>query len=175
MADQIQIEIDDRALLAALANAIAASVDLTPLMQDIAGVLEDASERAFINQADPATGAPWAPLSETTKKRRKRGPPFAILQDNGDLAGSLGSSHTSDEAVVGVAEKYGVTHQFGAKRGQYGFAAGAYTFDGDEIRPRAIPIPWGDIPARPFLGIGPTDEKEILALVSGYISSSFSG
>jgi len=178
MAEQIRIEVQDGELRAALARAVASATDLAPLMLDISAVLQAAADNAFTEQADPSTGAPWAPLSETTKKRRKGQAPFAILQDKGILAAAIGSQHTSDEAIVGVANPaaiYAVTHQFGARRGQYGSAAGAYTFDGDEIRPRAIPIPWGDIPARPFLGIGWTDEEEILDLVSTYISSSFSG
>ena len=41
--------------------------------------------------------------------------------------------------------------QFGAKRGQFGAA------------------PWGDIPARPFLGASDDDQANIVRLVRSYL------
>jgi len=174
VADQIRIEIDDEQALRALQRAAESGRDLSPVMRDIAGVIEDAIERAFQTQSDPETGEPWAPLAESTKKKRSGSEPFAILQDSSSLVQSIGSDFDATSAEAGVAEIYGVTHQFGAEKGEFGTAQGAFTFDGQSLRPRSIPIPWGDIPARPFLGLSDEDETEILDLVSAYLSDSFS-
>jgi len=162
MTDQIRIEIDDEQALRALQRAAAAGRDLSPLMRDIAGVIEDAIERAFQTQSDPETGEPWAPLAESTKKQRSGSEPFAILQDSSSLVQSIRSDFDASSAEAGVAEIYGVTHQFGAEKGEFG-----------DTR-HGVPIPWGDIPARPFLGLSDEDENEILDLVSAYLSDSFS-
>lgn len=165
MADQIRIEIDDEQALRALQRAAESGRDLSPLMSDIAGVIEDAIERAFQTQSDPETGEPWAPLAESTKSaRRRRGgsEPFAILQDSSSLVQSIGSESSATEAAAGVAEIYGTTHQFGAEKGEFGATR------------HGVSIPWGDIPARPFLGLSDEDETEILDLVSTYLSDSFS-
>jgi phage gpG-like protein len=36
-----------------------------------------------------------------------------------------------------------------------------------------FPFLWGDIPARPFLGISNDDEKAILSIIEDHILSSF--
>jgi len=160
MPDQFRIEVDDEQVLAKLARAVADADDLTPLMGEIEGILVDATERAFEEQKDPSNGAPWAALSPVTKARR-RDPNGPILKDAGNLVGSVGGNHDATSATVGVAEKYGITHQLGAAKGEYGKTS------------RGAPIPWGDIPARPFLGFNEDDRREILDVVSQYISGAF--
>ncbi len=160
MSNRILIEVDDSDILSRLSAAAAATADLTPLMSEIEGIMVDATERAFMQQRDPTTGVPWAALSETTKSRR-RDPAGPILQDSSSLVQSVTGRHDATSAEVGVAEKYGITHQLGAKRGQYGSTS------------RGSAIPWGDIPARPFLGLGEDDKNEIMDAANRYISSSF--
>jgi phage gpG-like protein len=38
-----------------------------------------------------------------------------------------------------------------------------------------MPIPWGDIPARPFLGIGQPEEAEIAASVKNAVRRALTG
>lgn len=143
----IEIEVHIDQAQAFLANIVATGRNMTPVTRALAGVLADIPERAFANQADPATGAPWAALAPATVARRGSAQP--ILQVSGILAGSIHSEHGPDFARVGTADVKAGTHQFGAKKGQYGSTR------------RGSPIPWGDIPARPFFGVGPEDEAEI--------------
>jgi len=142
---EIEVHIDQAQAL--LANIIAAGRDMTPITRALAGVLADIPERAFAAQADPATGNAWEPLSPTTVARRGSAQPILVV--SGILAGSIHSDYGPDFARVGTADVKAPTHQFGAKKGQYGRTR------------RGAPIPWGDIPARPFFGIGPADEAEI--------------
>jgi len=143
----IEINVNISGAEALLERVIALGGDMTPVSRALAGVLADIPERAFMNQADPETGEPWAPLSPTTVKRRGSATP--ILQVTGILASSFQAEHGPDYARVTTNVPYAPTHQGGAKQGQFGRTK------------RGMPIPWGDIPARRFFSVGPADEAEI--------------
>lgn len=51
---------------------------------------------------------------------------------------------------------YAGTHQFGAQKGPYGSTS------------KGQPIPFGDIPAREFLGLSYADREEIESTVSDF-------
>jgi len=143
----IIIEVNTSDVDAILSRIIGLGKDMTPVSRALAGVLADIPERAFAEQRDPVTGEAWEPLSPVTVARRGSAAP--ILQVSGILAGSIQSEHGPDFARVTTATIYAPTHQNGAKKGKFGKTR------------RGPPIPWGDIPARPFFGIGPADEEEI--------------
>lgn len=143
----IQIDVNISPAEALLSRIIALGGNMAAITRPLAGVLADIPERAFAEQRDPVTGAAWAPLSPTTVKRRGSASP--ILQVSGHLASSIQSEYGTDFARVTTNVPYAPTHQFGAKKGQFGRTK------------RGAPIPWGDIPARRFFGIGPADEAEI--------------
>ena len=60
--------------------------------------------------------------------------------------------------AVGSSLEYAAVQQFGARRGEFGRTR------------RGAPIPWGDIPARPFLGVSRVDRVEILDILAGYLA-----
>lgn len=161
----IQVQNDEQ-VQRALARLEMAQHNLTPLMGAIAGVLADAVEDAFAQQADPATGRPWAALSPYTQQRIVGGRPRGagpILQLSGSLAASISSEWGPDYALVGTNKRYAKTHQFGAARGAFGRTA------------RGAPIPWGDIPARPYLGVSQDDRREILDLLVNHLLAQWTG
>ena len=143
----IDIIVKSEAAQALCNRLVALGRDTTPLTRVFAGILMDASQRAFERQADPVTGEKWAGLSPVTVKRRGSSTP--ILRVSGQLASAVQSEHGPDFARLTVAKAYAGTMFFGAKRGQFGSTS------------RGAPIPWGDIPARRFMGLGPEDENEI--------------
>ena len=147
----IDIEYDDREVVAALRRLAASAADLTPAMRAIAAALEDSAAEAFESESSPA-GAPWADLSDvTTAARERRGKwPGDILQVTGNLADSIDSQYDDTQAVVGTNVVYAATQQFGAAKGAFGTTS------------RGAPIPWGDIPARPFLGVSDEARAAIL-------------
>ena len=152
----IRIEFDDREAQEALDKLIAAGTDLTPLMRDIGEHLLNTTRERFVTQTAP-DGTPWAPLSESTKRRKKRNRDKILTRD-GFLRGNLAYRADATSVVVGSPSIYAGTHQFGAYEGSFGYAFGG------------IPIPFGDIPARPFLGLSDDDEAEITALVTDYLT-----
>lgn len=125
-------------------------------MRMIAGVMHDAVKENFAQEGRPK----WSPLRPSTvKQRKKEGKwPGQILQrSSGGLASSIQPHATNDEAVAGTNKVYAKTQHFGAKKGQFGRTK------------RGAPIPWGDIPARPFLKLGDGDLKKIKEKTIDYL------
>ena len=120
--------------------------NLRPVMRKIAGDMLNSIDEAFNEQRDPVTNESWDDLQDSTKANRRQGPNrtfngvFQILRDTGRLANSMSSDYGNDYAQAGTNVVYAPTHQFGARKGAYG------------TNSRGGPIPWGDVPARPFLG-----------------------
>lgn len=131
------IQINNQELVKKLekvAHGLSHPKDLTSA---IAGSLLAVTEDNFDAEGRPA----WAGLSPVTEARRK---PRKILSQSGQLRNSIQPDSTETEASLSTSDPKAATHQFGAKQGQYGKSS------------RGGPLPWGNIPARPFL---PMDEN----------------
>ena len=106
----------------------------------------------FRTQGARTPGGAWVPLSDVTLERRRKGRGSRsprILQDSGLLMGSIIPEATDKMAKVGVNLPYAATMQFGARKGAIGKTK------------RGSPIPWGDIPARPYMVLNADDKKKI--------------
>lgn len=126
------IQINDQELVRRLTQAASHLSDPRDLGHALANSLLTVTEDNFDQEGRPA----WAGLRPVTVARRKAG---KILYQSGQLRRSITSSVTSDEVMIGTNDPKAATHQFGAQQGQYGKTR------------RNGPIPWGNIPARPFL------------------------
>jgi phage virion morphogenesis protein len=163
----IEIQIDTRAIDSALLELGRHVDDLTPAMRAIGESLAGEIDLTFRNQQDPY-GNPWAELADSTKAKRRKGPRPAndqILKDTGQLKALITSNPSRHEVQIGTNELYGRTHQFGATQGQYGKTR------------RNSPIPWGNVPARPFLpteggGLPHDWEQDILAIIRRHIEAA---
>lgn len=132
----IRVEIDDRAVLQALAELQRRTADLTPAMQDIGqGLVEGIRRR--IRAGRDWRGRPFAPNAPSTVARKGRNSP---LVDSGRMADlSLHYAAGRDHVEVGSSAIQSALLHYGARRAQFGRTR------------RGRPIPWGDIPARPFM------------------------
>lgn len=74
------------------------------------------------------------------------------------LMGSIHYELASQSVTVGTNMVYAKTHQYGAVQGAFGRDR------------RNHPIPWGTIPARPYLGIGARDLPVLERMVVDYWS-----
>lgn len=147
MSDFIEVKIDDKQLQQALKKLADKTSDLRPLMQNIAGILEDSVEENFEQEGRPK----WQKLAKSTiKQRSKKGHwPGRILQiSQGGLTSSITSYYDSNSALVGTNRKYAAIHQFGGKAG----------------RNKKVKIP-----ARPFLKITDAEKHKILNKTKDYI------
>ena len=156
------INFDTTELDRVLQHASQQLTNTEPLMEDISRQLVTETKLNFDFGGRPA----WAGLSPLTIARR-RGGAGAILQDSGVLKRSINASHTVDTATVGSNLKYAPTHQFGARQGEFGRSD------------RNTPLPWGDIPARPFIPIDKNGDISydgflvVREVVNGYLAGSF--
>ncbi len=119
-----------------------------------------ATRDRFDSQKDP-DGRPWAPLKPSTLARKRRNRDKR-LTERGHLRGQLnyGAGAGPDFVEVGSSLIYAATHQFGAGKGRFGSNS------------RGQPIPWGDIPARPFLGVSDDDRETILEIVNDHLADA---
>lgn len=154
----IKVNLDFQELENALERLIDAGHDMTPLTRNISEIMRDATLRAFLAEQSPA-GKKWAPLTATTLARRKgKGKILAPTGGASGLMGSIQSEHDATSARVGTNRIYAGPHQFGARKRQFKGVA-----------------PWGDLPARPFLGIGEEDEMEIQDAMRRYLEDAIYG
>ena len=123
--------------------------DTTPVMREVAGILANQVEDAFENEADPTTGEAWEPFSPDYLKRNPRRIGGQMLQDSGQLATSIQTEYSSNYAAVGTNKIYAAIHQFGG------------TSD-------MAPAP-AAVPARPYLGLSPEGENEVLEVINSYL------
>lgn len=139
--------------------------DLKPVMKEISNDMESKSKMCFKKSQDPY-GNKWEKL-----KHRKGKP----LVDKGGLSRSISNSSGKDWAVVGTNKVYAKTHQFGMRKGYNGkktVEIGAFTRKGNiavKAHKRAISLPWGNIPARPFIGISKSSMNLYAKMIKKYL------
>ena len=182
---RIRLDIDDGNVRRVLRQLCEAVNDMTPAMKAIAGQLETSTRNRFFTKQAP-DGSTWARLSTATQRRRlKKGRRRNDkLVFSGRLARSITSDYDSRGAVVGTDVPYARTHQEGAARGEFGsfsivartvrgrrrqIRRGAAVLAGTASRTQGRPIPWGDIPARPFLGLSADDREDIVEIIRRHL------
>lgn len=144
----------------AIREAIALLEDMTPVYEDIGEYMIEATRKRFQKGVGP-DGKAWTPKSPTTLERYRRlgygrlGRP--LIGPGKALSRQIQSIVTRDGVTIGSALIYSGVHQDGAARGQFG------------VNRRGGPIPWGRIPARVWLGIGPEDEDAIVGTVDDHL------
>lgn len=152
----------------AVRDAIAAAKDkledMTPMFRDIAEYMVQATRKRFtLGQAPDGTS--WAPKSEATLARYKRlgygNLPRALIGPTRNLSRQIKRSADRNGAVIGSSLIYSRVMQEGAAKGAFGI-----TMNGK----RMVPIPWGRIPARVWLGVSQADETAIIDIVDEHLS-----
>ena len=141
-----EIKVEAKNVMSALERLAHTGQDMSPVMRVIAQELDRQTEKNFAAEGRPK----W--LGIKPRKGREGG---RILQDTGQLAASITTSHDSHSAMIGTNKVYAAIHQFGGKTG----------------RDHKVTMP-----ARPFLPIDaqgqlqPEAEENILGLVNDYLS-----
>lgn len=162
----LRIELKDEEVTAGLARLAAALADLTPAMKDIGKVLVEATKDRFAAGVDP-DGNAWAPKSPVTiDAYRRRGDSVSFLP----LTGPSRALKTTIHAVAGRDRVEVGSNRIQAAVMQQGAAQGAFG-----RTPRGGPIPWGRIPARPFIGLSDQDRTAIVDLVDEWLESVAGG
>lgn len=148
--------------------------DLTPVMQEIGEFLVASTKDRFQKGVSP-DGAKWAPKSNTTKKayerRKETVDARPLFGPSGMLSSQIGMLAGPTSVEVGSNRIYAAVMQFGAPQGAFGAAIGKDKRGRDHFHS----IPWGDIPARPFLGISDEDRTGILKIVEEWLMRAAGG
>lgn len=165
------VEVKDKQIEATLSGLDAKLTNAAPLMSQIAELLLDSTIERFQTGTAP-DGSPWAPKSSTTIAAYKaRGEAVSLKPLIGatrSLSSPTNFATSSGEdwaRVSSLAIQSAVMH-FGAKKGAFG----SYQGKGFGGTTPTISIPWGDIPARPFMGISEADEENVMAAVGEWVT-----
>lgn len=174
MPDPIRVEIDDRELRAFLAR-FSGQAGMGPALREIGEVLAETTKQRFASSRGP-DGTVWAPNSDVTllryvqafgglgkrragggrnltaKGTRRLAAKKPLIGETRSLSSTITYQVAGDSVTVGTPMIYGGVQQFGAKKRQFGGKA-----------------PWGDIPARPFLGISLEDRGHILRILGRFL------
>lgn len=169
---QIQITVQDEKVRMLLGTLALRMQDLSPIMREIGEIVRDSVMRNFREQRSPQGGI-WEPSHRALQEHGK------TLIDTATLRNSINVRADRDKVAVGTPVEYAAVHQLGVRRGSFGqfvVRVRAHTRrsrKGDEHTVRAhtrrVSLPWGDIPARPFLGVRREDWGEIHNAMLQYV------
>uniref|UniRef100_UPI0040487B76 phage virion morphogenesis protein n=1 Tax=Yoonia sp. TaxID=2212373 RepID=UPI0040487B76 len=155
-----KVEINDDAVASALARLSTDLGDLSDPMDDIGAYLAYSS-RDRIDSGISPDGTPFAPRSQTTLNRyAKENKSFkGPLHQSGGMRQGIFHQYGPSSVEVGSNAIQAAVMQFGAGQGAFGKST------------RGGPIPWGNIPARPFLGISDDDLQAIPGIIDDWFAS----
>lgn len=157
----IDLQIKDDAVAGALARVAAALTDLSPLMEEIGATLADQTDERFRTGTAP-DGTLWAPRSPVTManyaRRGDKPGPRPLIGASRRLSTTIHYQAGADSVEIGSAAVQAAVMQFGAAKSAFG--------------PRT---PWGDIPARPFIGLSEANRSDILGTIDEWLTRAMQG
>lgn len=173
----IKIEVSDQQVNQALIRLFRSAHKPRPVLEQIGEFLVDSTKRRFSNSIGP-DGQRWAPNTETTilrylgvykgsisrrngkmtkKGAERAGSKRPLIGETGSLSSQISYQVDGEGTLyIGSSMIYAAVQQFGAKKREFQGKA-----------------PWGDIPARPFLGVSDQDRSNILDTLSDYLGDAF--
>lgn len=160
----IRSEIDLSFAEAAMAALEARLTDMSPVMDHLGKNLVASTKDRFPTGRAP-DGSRWAPKSPTTMerygaRRSNRVDPRPLFGPTGLLSQQIFHEANATEVSWGSNLIHSAVMQFGAAKGQFGQMA------------NGSPIPWGNIPARPFIGVSTEDEAMIVEILSDWLQTA---
>jgi len=163
----VRLEIENDQITPALAGVGAALGNPLSLFQDLGEYLVKSTTDRFPTGRAP-DGSVWAPKSPTTlaaygARKTNRLDRRPLFGPSGALSSTISYEAFGDRVEWGSPMIYAAVQQFGAAKGAFGRTS------------RNGPIPWGNIPARPFAGISAEDEPLMLDIVAEWFERAATG
>jgi phage gpG-like protein len=173
---RITIDIADTEAREAIGHMLGLLQNPTPALDDIGEYLIVATKGRFATGTAPS-GEKWKPNTALTLSRKKDTRP--LHGESGRLGQEILKFVDQAEVEIGSNLIYAGVQQFGAKMGEFGRYSQLSRRDryeeGDWRRKagtvKGFPIPWGDIPARPFIGLSADDAKNLLDIIQEHLES----
>jgi len=181
--EPIRITIDDQTVLAALRRLMAAARAPRPALAAIGEALAETTKRRFAAGRGP-DGQAWAANTEVTvarhlarfsgtrrkrdgtltkKGERLRAAKRPLVGETKRLSSEIHHVTSAQAVEIGSSLVYAAVQQFGAKKGAFGKTS------------RGASIPWGDIPARPYLGLDDRDRNLVVRIVQRHLATAARG
>lgn len=149
----IEVQIDDTKIRAALSNLAEKTSNLRPVLESIGEDMMASTKHRF-NKGVTAgpDGTKWLLNSVLSTLLYKDGD-TPLTGETGNLMNSINYQmmQGGNGVEIGSPLEYAAMQQFGGTKAEF-------------------PHLWGDIPARPFLGLSSDDEKNILETISDYLA-----
>lgn len=155
------------------------SIDTRSLMLEIAEDMKTKVDFRFRQTKNP-NGEAWALLSPVTVAMRRGG--SKPLNDTGELKASITSKATRTAAIVGTNKEYAAYQNFAVKKGELGTTEVTETVREhtrrrrgrtervrQHTRRREVSSPWGDKPAREFIGFSRNQVLNYRKMINNFL------
>ncbi len=166
------IIIENDEITAGLQRLSGALENMLPVMQELGEYFVDSTTQRFPTGRAP-DGSIWAAKSPVTiaaqgGRRTNRLDTRPLFGPSGSLSSTINYEAFPDRVEWGSPMEYAAVQQFGAAAGSLGF------YSGVDKRGRSYSgvSPWGDIPARPFLGVSAEDQVNVLDIFADYLTEA---
>lgn len=166
----ITIEVHDQDVLAAFNRLAAANADLGPAWRALGELLTESTKRRFETGTGP-DGRRWAlnsPVTLAAMLARRKG---AFRKGDGKLSAKGAGLVMSKKPLIGESKALSttITYQVAPDSVTIGSPmqyAAMQHFGGSKAE---FPRLWGDIPARPFVGVSAQDRGDILEILQNHL------
>ena len=146
----IEVIIDDSQIRRSLQQLQQAATDISPALRAIGEVMVESTKRRFETGTDPQ-GNLWKENKASTLEHKVGNKP---LLDGQTLMNQISSQLVgNNELEIYSTKQYAAMMQFGGTKAEF-------------------PHLWGDIPARPFLGISSDDGNDIMRIIRQHLESA---
>lgn len=158
----VDIKINEDTFSPLLDRLAAHLSDMTPVMQDLGELLVQQTKDRFPTGTAP-DGTAWAAKSTATlatyRRRKDRADPRPLFGPSGRLSSEIFHQANAGSVEWGSNLIYAAVMQFGAEKGAFGAASNGAS------------IPWGSIPARPYIGLSEEDTAAVVADLEEWLRS----
>ncbi|PPD36792.1 MAG: phage virion morphogenesis protein [Methylomonas sp.] len=145
-----EVTLNNEAIINSLRQLKNSLGDLRRPFEEIGEELVDSTKNRFVTHTAP-DGSQWDSNSPVTIFLKGADNP--LTGETLSLQRQITSQIDGDELQIGSTLLYAAIQQFGGTKAEF-------------------PHLWGDIPARPFLGLSSEDEIIVLEILSSYIENS---
>jgi phage virion morphogenesis protein len=149
----IQERVDNRRVLEALNGLIRRAQNMRPALQDLGEYFIESTKGRFASKTAP-DGSTWKGNSDQTIARK--GNDDALIGESRRLSNEIHYRATDTSLEWGSSLVYAGMQQNGGLKSAY-------------------PHLWGDIPARPFLGLSSEDEAGALEILQEHLAEPLGG
>ncbi len=167
----MKIELQTAEAQRVLDELIRRMTDFSQPMQDIGELMVESTRQNFVEGSSP-DGVPWAPKSQATldayAARKETVSTKPLIGPSRTLSTTIFAQPSPTSVSWGSAMIQAAVMQFGAQAGEFGATIGRDK-NGREFM---VSTTWGDIPARPFIGVGEDDETAIVATLEEWLEGA---